>query len=170
MPGGEGSCTSNVHVHDPSRRAITLTRMDTQEEVIDSPTEWVAKHIQSYEETNGGTGHEWFGVTALLLTTRGRKSGKLRRTALYYGQDSDRYLIVASRGGADVHPAWYLNLTANPEVQVQIQADKFTARAHTAMAEEKPRLWKIMADHFPKYEEYQKGTDRDIPVVILERV
>ncbi len=161
---------SNVHVHDSLCRAITLTAMDTQEEVIDSPTEWVAKHIHSYEETNGDKGHEWFGVTALLLTMRGRKSGKLRRTALYYGQDSDRYLIVASKGGADAHPAWYLNLVDNPEVRVQIQADKFTARARTATADEKPRLWKIMADRFPKYEEYQKGTDRDIPVVILERI
>jgi deazaflavin-dependent oxidoreductase (nitroreductase family) len=145
-----------------------------QEEVFDSPEGWVADHIRGYVQTDGATGHEWHGVNALLLTTRGRKTGKLRRTALYYGpdrtSDGDRYIVVASNGGADSYPAWYLNLAETPEVQVQVQSDKFAATARAATAEEKPRLWALMAGLFPKYESYRQGTQRDIPVVILERV
>lgn len=143
--------------------------MTTNEQITNSPTGWVAAHIQDYLESDGEKGHEWYGVNALLLTTLGRKSGKLRRTALYYGQDEDRYLVVASNGGDADAPAWYLNLTANPEIQVQIKADKFTAIARIANPEEKPRLWKLMATLFPKYDEYQRNTQRDIPVVVIER-
>jgi deazaflavin-dependent oxidoreductase (nitroreductase family) len=142
----------------------------SQEEIVDSPTGWVARHVRRYVETDGRSGHKWNGRQTLLLTTRGRKSGKLRRTALIYGQDGDRYLLVASNGGARNHPFWYLNLTAQPEVQVQVGADKFTARARTAGAEEKPRLWRLMAAIWPDYDRYQKRTSRDIPVVIVERV
>lgn len=144
--------------------------MASQEEIVDSPTGWVARHVRRYVETDGRSGHKWNGRQTLLLTTRGRKSGKLRRTALIYGQDGDRYLLVASNGGARNHPFWYLNLTAQPEVQVQVGADKFTARARTAGAEEKPRLWRLMAAIWPDYDRYQKRTSRDIPVVILERI
>lgn len=144
--------------------------MASREEIVDSPTGWVARHVRRYVETDGRSGHKWNGRQTLLLTTRGRKSGKLRRTALIYGQDGDRYLLVASNGGARNHPFWYLNLTAQPEVQVQVGADKFTARARTAGAEEKPRLWRLMAAIWPDYDRYQKRTSRDIPVVILERI
>jgi len=142
----------------------------SREEIVDSPTGWVARHVRRYVETDGRSGHKWNGRQTLLLTTRGRKSGKLRRTALIYGQDGDRYLLVASNGGARNHPFWYLNLTAQPEVQVQVGADKFTARARTAGAAEKPRLWRLMAAIWPDYDRYQKRTSRDIPVVIVERV
>ncbi len=144
--------------------------MASREEIVDSPTGWVARHVRRYVETDGRSGHKWNGRQTLLLTTRGRKSGKLRRTALIYGQDGDRYLLVASNGGARNHPFWYLNLTAQPEVQVQVGADKFTARARTAGAEEKPRLWRLMAAIWPDYDRYQKRTSRDISVVILERI
>ena len=145
--------------------------MASQEEVTDSPTGWVAKHIRRYVETDGREGHEWRGVPTLLLTTRGRKSGKLRRTALIYGKDGEeRYLLVASKGGAPEHPSWYLNLTEHPEVEVQVGADKFAARARTADAQEKPRLWQVMASIWPDYDGYQKKTGRDIPVVIVERI
>ena len=140
-----------------------------QEEILDSPTGWVAKHVRRYVETDGRSGHRWNGRETLLLTTRGRKSGKLRRTALLYGRDGDRYLLVASNGGARNHPSWYLNLAAQPEVQVQVGADKFAARARTAGAEEKPRLWRLMVAIWPYYDRYQKRTSRDIPVVIVER-
>ena len=123
--------------------------MSNQDEVIDSPSEWVAKHIHDYVETDGETGHEWHGVNTLLLTTTGRKSGKQRRTALIYGKDGEDTIIVASRGGHPSHPAWYLNLTENPVVSVQIEADKFSARAHTATPEEKARLWPLMALIWP---------------------
>jgi deazaflavin-dependent oxidoreductase (nitroreductase family) len=141
-----------------------------QEEVLDSPTGWVARHVRRYVETDGRSGHRWNGRQTLLLTTRGRRSGRLRRTALIYGRDGDRYLVVASNGGARRHPLWYLNLTAEPEVQVQVGADRFRARARTADAGEKPRLWRLMAEIWPDYDRYQQRTSRDIPVVILERL
>lgn len=143
--------------------------MALEEEIVDSPVNWVAQHIRSYAESDGAKGHHWRGVNTLLLTTRGRKSGKLRRTALIYGQDGDRYIVVASKGGAQKHPAWYLNLAATPEVQLQVGAEKFTAHARTATAEEKPALWRLMTAVWPDYDSYQKKTKREIPVVVLER-
>jgi deazaflavin-dependent oxidoreductase (nitroreductase family) len=143
--------------------------MASQEEILDSPTGWVSRHIRRYVDTDGRSGHQWNGRRTLLLTTRGRRSGRLRRTALLYGRDGDRYLLVASNGGARSHPLWYLNLVAQPEVQVQVAADKFAARARTAGAEEKPRLWRLMTSIWPDYDRYQQRTGRDIPVVILER-
>jgi len=141
-----------------------------EEQVLDSPTDWVAKHIRRYVESDGAKGHIFYGVPALLLTTRGRKSGRLRRTALYYGRDGERYLLVASNGGSRQHPAWYLNLVANPEVEVQVEAETFRARARPADPAEKPALWAEMARIFPTYDSYQKKAERDIPVVIVERV
>lgn len=139
------------------------------DEVYDSPTGWVAQHIRSYVDTDGRSGHLWRGVPTLLLTTQGRKSGKWRRTALIYGQDGEDYIVVASRGGHAQHPSWYLNLRANPEVQVQVEADQFTAHARTASAEEKARLWPLMVSIWPAYDDYQEKTAREIPVVILSR-
>jgi deazaflavin-dependent oxidoreductase (nitroreductase family) len=144
--------------------------MAAREEVVDSPTGWVAAHIRRYVETDGESGHEWRrGVPTLLLTVRGRKSGKLRRTALIYGRDGDAYLVVASVGGAPRHPEWYQNLVEEPEVGLQVGAEKFRARARTADPEERARLWPVMAAIWPDYDEYQARTERDIPVVILER-
>ncbi|HEV8564594.1 MAG TPA: nitroreductase family deazaflavin-dependent oxidoreductase [Actinomycetota bacterium] len=139
------------------------------EKVFDSPRGWVADHIRRYVESDGEKGHRWHGANTLLLTTRGRKSGKLRRTALIYGRDGDRYFVVGSQGGAKKHPSWYLNLSENPDVEVQVGAERFSARARTATAKEKPKLWRIMAKIWPEYDTYQAKTDRDIPVVILER-
>jgi deazaflavin-dependent oxidoreductase (nitroreductase family) len=137
-------------------------------DVHDSPRGWVAEHIRSYVETGGRDGHLWRGVPTLLLTTRGRRSGTRRRTALIYGRDGDNYLVVASSGGAPRHPAWYLNLAADPEVEVQVLDDTFRARARTATAEERAALWRIMTSIWPSYDEYQTKTDREIPLVILE--
>jgi len=143
--------------------------MGKQDEIFDSPTGWVASHIHDYVETDGRSGHLWRGVPTLLLTTRGRKSGLRRRTALIYGKDGDNYVVVASRGGHAKHPAWYLNLVEDPLVDVQVGADKFSARAHTATAEEKARLWPLMVSIWPAYDDYQAKTERDIPVVVLTR-
>ncbi|MFJ6195425.1 nitroreductase family deazaflavin-dependent oxidoreductase [Micromonospora sp. NPDC092111] len=144
--------------------------MSTNEQVLDSPQGWVADHIQRYVETGGAEGHEWRpGVWTLLLTTRGRRSGKLRRTALIYGRDGDDYLVVASQGGAPQHPAWYLNLLADPAAEVQVGAETFAVRARTAEPGEKPRMWRTMTGAWPAYDEYQTKTDREIPVVVLER-
>jgi deazaflavin-dependent oxidoreductase (nitroreductase family) len=128
------------------------------------------EHVRRYEATDGAEGHEWQGTTTLILTTTGRKSGKERRNALIYQKFGDDYLIVASKGGADEQPAWYLNLVAHPDVRVQVQGDKFTARARTATPEERPEMWRVMAEVWPAYNDYQKKTDRQIPVVVLERV
>ncbi|GAA3447121.1 nitroreductase family deazaflavin-dependent oxidoreductase [Planomonospora venezuelensis] len=141
-----------------------------EDEILDSPTGWVARHIRSYVESDGARGHLYQGVPTLLLTTRGRKTGKLRRTALIYGGDGGRHLLVASNGGSAEHPAWYLNLVADPEVHVQVGAERFAARARTATAEEKAELWPIMAELFPMYDRYRAKTSRDIPLVILERI
>jgi deazaflavin-dependent oxidoreductase (nitroreductase family) len=142
----------------------------SDEEVHDSPSGWVAAHVHRYLESGGEEGHEWRpGVFTLLLTTRGRRSGLLRRTALIYGRDGDRYLVVASQGGAPHHPSWYLNLAADPEVDVQVGAERFPARARAATPEERPRVWELMASIWPDYDAYQRRTDREIPVVILER-
>jgi deazaflavin-dependent oxidoreductase (nitroreductase family) len=127
------------------------------------------EHVQRYADTDGEEGHEWQGANILILTTTGRRSGAERRNALIYGRKGDDYLIVASKGGAEEPPAWYLNLEANPEVQVQVLGDRFTARARTATPEEKPALWRQMAGIWPDYDSYQRKTEREIPVVVLER-
>ncbi len=144
--------------------------MAAEQEITDSPRDWVREHADEYLATNGEKGHIWKGAPTLVLITTGRSSGKQRRTMLIYGQDGDNYLLVASQGGAPDNPQWYKNLVANPEVQVQVLADRFNARARTATPEEKARLWPIMTAHWPAYDEYQTRTGRDIPVVILERV
>lgn len=127
------------------------------------------EHVDKYVETDGEVGHYWNDTTALILTTTGRKSGEERHTPLIYQEDEGRYLVVASKAGADEPPAWFLNLEAKPEVHVQVGADKFTAKARSASSDEKPPLWKKMTAAWPAYDEYQEKTDRDIPVVILER-
>jgi deazaflavin-dependent oxidoreductase (nitroreductase family) len=128
------------------------------------------EHVERYQETDGLVGHDWQGTTTLLLTTIGHKSGKRRTAPLIYRKQGDVYTVIASKGGADEPPLWYLNLQANPEVEVQVLGDKFTARARTATEEEKPALWKVMAETWPAYDDYQRKTDRTIPVVVLERV
>jgi deazaflavin-dependent oxidoreductase (nitroreductase family) len=129
-----------------------------------------AEHVERYQATDGREGHDWIeGAPVLLLTTTGRKSGEPRTTPLIYQPHDDAYLIVASRGGSDAHPAWYLNLESNPSVRVQVRGDKFAARARTATPEEKADLWPKMAAIWPGYDDYQERTRRDIPVVVLER-
>ena len=141
----------------------------SQNQVVDSPTPWVADHIRDYVESGGEKGHEWRdGVPTLLLTAKGRKSGVWRRTALIYGRDGANYVIVASKGGAEKHPQWYLNLTDNPDAEIQVGSDTIKVRAHTAEGEERARLWDAMAAVWPDYNNYQTKTDRQIPIVVLE--
>jgi deazaflavin-dependent oxidoreductase (nitroreductase family) len=129
------------------------------------------EHVERYRQTDGEEGHEWRpGVYTLILTTTGRRSGEPRPTPLIYGTHDGAYLVVASKGGSDEPPAWYRNLSENSDVEVQVVGDRFRARARTAGADEKPALWRTMAEIWPAYDEYQQRTDRDIPVVVLERV
>lgn len=128
------------------------------------------EHVRRYRETGGEVGHKWKrGSKILLLTTKGRKSGKPRTKPLIYEQDGDRYVIVASKGGAPKHPDWYRNLEKDPNVELQVLDDVFPARARTAEGHERERLWQLVNQQWPDYESYQKKTDRVIPVVVLER-
>jgi deazaflavin-dependent oxidoreductase (nitroreductase family) len=127
------------------------------------------EHVKRYVESDGAEGHDWQGTTVLILTTTGRHSGAQRSTPLIYQRSGEDYLVVASKGGADEPPAWYLNLQADPKVEVQVRGDRFAAHARTAAASEKPALWRTMAAAWPPYDEYQEKTNREIPVVVLER-
>jgi deazaflavin-dependent oxidoreductase (nitroreductase family) len=130
-----------------------------------------AEHVRRYRETDGEHGHDWRrGSSTLLLTTTGRHSGEQRTIPLIYGRSGEDFLIVASSGGSQEPPGWYENLKAEPEVHIQVLADKFTARARDATPDEKPEMWREMVDQWPPYDDYQRRTDREIPVVVLERV
>ena len=128
------------------------------------------EHVRRYRETNGDVGHSWReGSTILLLTTTGRTSGEPRTTPLIYAGDGDRYVIVASKGGAPDHPGWFKNIEKTPQVELQVKDDVFTANAHVAEGEERERLWRKANEVWPHYDEYATKTDREIPVVVLER-
>lgn len=128
------------------------------------------EHVDRYRATDGEEGYSWQrGTTILLLTTRGRRSGAERTTPLIFQPHGDDYLIVASRGGTDEPPGWYLNLQAEPDVQVQIRGEVFRAHARDATPDEKPEMWREMAAVWPDYDAYQERTEREIPVVVLSR-
>jgi deazaflavin-dependent oxidoreductase (nitroreductase family) len=142
--------------------------MASEEEILGPTTDWVARHHDRYVATDGADGHTWRGVPTLLLTTRGRRSGALRRTPLIYGRANGAYVVVGSRGGHDRHPAWFLNLRDEPAVTIQVGAEVGPARARVAAGEERERLWGEMAAIWPDYDRYQGRTEREIPVVVLE--
>src|SRR5918999_3511027 len=139
-------------------------------EVFDNPTGWVAAHIRRYVESGGARGHTFNGRDALLITTRGRRSGRLRRTALYYGRDGERYVLVATavRDGED--PSWYLNVLESPAVVLQVGADSFAGLARPAAADERARLWELMLGVFPKYAAYEREAGRPLPVVVVDAI
>ena len=144
---------------------------------LDLP-DWIKDHLSRYLATDGEDGYLWDAslgggtglVPTLLLTTVGRKSARLLTLPLIFGRSGPNYVVVASKGGAPTHPSWYLNLQANPEVKVQVKAEKFSARAHTADAAERALLWPVMVEIFAPYAKYQTKTDRQIPVVVLQPV
>jgi deazaflavin-dependent oxidoreductase (nitroreductase family) len=127
------------------------------------------EHVRVYRETDGERGYHWRGTTILLLTTTGHKSGQERTTPLIHRTDGDRWVVVASKGGAPDHPGWYKNLQADPEATVQVRGEVIPVRASTAQDSERERLWKLMTEVWPDYDEYQKKTDREIPIVVFER-
>ena len=120
-----------------------------------------------YRLSGGKLGGRIFGNPILLLNTTGRKTGRSRTTPLLYLPDGENMVIVASNGGAQKHPAWYFNLRSDPEVEVEIGDRKLQVRAQDAEGEEKQGLWKRLVAAYPGYANYQKKTDREIPVVIL---
>ena len=131
--------------------------------------DWVVDHMNRYLETDGKDGHIWRGVPTLLLTTLGRSSGEQRMLPLIYGKDGDDHIIIASKGGHADHPAWFLNLEASNGVSVQVAADKFSATAEVVEGADRARIWDMMAEIFPPYNDYQQKTERLIPVVRLRR-
>ncbi|TMM00921.1 MAG: nitroreductase family deazaflavin-dependent oxidoreductase, partial [Actinobacteria bacterium] len=114
------------------------------------------EHIDRYLATDGEEGHDWQGTQTLILTTTGRRSGQRRLHPLIYGRHGDDYLVVASKGGAPQHPAWYLNLDSNPDVEIQVKGDKMAAHARTATPDERAELWSIMTKEWPDYDRYQE--------------
>jgi deazaflavin-dependent oxidoreductase (nitroreductase family) len=128
-----------------------------------------AEHVRVYRETGGEHGYHWRGTTILLLTTEGRSSGEPRTTPLIHRVDDGRWVVVASKGGAPQHPAWYENLVANPEGTIQVLAEEIPVTPTTAEGEERARLWSLMVEVWPSYDEYQGKTEREIPVVVLTR-
>ena len=126
-------------------------------------------HQTVYVLTGGRLGHRLGRVRTLLLRTTGRKSGRQRTAALLYHLDGDRFVVVGSKGGSDTAPDWLLNLRADPDVEVQVGAERFPARARIATAAEHQRLWPVMAALWPDYDRYQAQTSRRIPLVIIDR-
>jgi deazaflavin-dependent oxidoreductase (nitroreductase family) len=123
--------------------------------------------VRQYETTGGKVGHDWNGTRCLILHTTGRKSGDTRKFALIYGRDGGDYVLVASKGGAPDNPGWYKNLVAHPDVKIQVWGEVIPVTARTGSPEDKRRVWPAMAKQWPGYDEYQAGTKRDIPVVLL---
>jgi proline iminopeptidase len=137
----------------------------------------MVEHANRYLSSGGTDGHLYkitqpgrleLTVPSLLLTTTGRKSGEKFIFPLFYGTDGDSYFVVASKGGAPQHPGWYRNILADPDVELQVGAARIKARARTATGAERARLWEKALDFWPPYADYQRKTEREIPVVVLD--
>ena len=126
-----------------------------------------AVHEFWYRLTGGLVGGRVGRAPVLLLTTTGRKSGRRRTTPLLYVQDGRDLVIIASNGGSDRHPNWWVNLRHDPRAEVQLGRERLSMRAEKASAEEKGRLWPLITGMYPQYDSYQRRTTREIPVVIL---
>lgn len=160
---------------------ITTSRCPFQERICPVPDfsqiEWIAKHIELYK-TDPEKAHMWDArpvggtgiLPTLLLTTRGRKSGKPRALPLIYGIDGDSYIIIASKGGMPNDPIWFLNLEANPECELMVGAKQVSARARVVEGKDRTRIWNLMAKIYPPYLAYQKATQRKIPVIALDPI
>ena len=137
---------------------------------------WIAQHVKLYLE-DPEKGHDWDStpiggpgvLPCLLLITRGRKTGNTIMLPLVYGQAGDAFVIIASKGGAPAHPAWYLNLLADPECAIQVRKERFRVNARTAQGAEREVLWQQQVEIYPPYNDYQlTAGERQIPVVVLE--
>src|ERR1700692_3197860 len=117
------------------------------------------EHVRVYRETGGQRGYDWRGTTILLLTTEGRTSGRSRTTPLIHRTDGDRWVVVASKGGAPANPSWFENLRESSNVTIHVRDEEIPVRATVASGEERDRLWKLMVEVWPAYDEYQARTD-----------
>lgn len=138
--------------------------------------DWIKNHLEEYAadpekarlfDASAVGGYP--DTPTLLLTTRGRRTGRVLTMPLIYGEFDGAYVVIASKGGAPAHPGWFHNLSAEPNVDIQVGAEKFAVTARVAEGDERARLWEEMAKIYPPYLEYQEKTDRVIPVVVLER-
>ena len=127
-------------------------------------------HAGVYRATGGKLFGRMGKSPILLLNTVGRKSGKKRTSPLLYAMDGEDFVIIASKGGASAHPAWYLNLRANPEATVEIGDREVQVEAEVADPEDKTRLWQKMVEMYPAYDTYQEKTEREIPLLVLRPV
>lgn len=143
-----------------------------EDSVTDSPLASVTDHVRRYLATDGEDGYLEGGTTNLVLTTTGRTSGRRRRTAVFFGRDADRLVLVASGAAAarERPPHWYRNLAATPGAEVQIRAEHFRVRAREAVGEEHERLWRLMTRQVPAYHHYARVTRYPIPIMVLKRV
>jgi F420H(2)-dependent quinone reductase len=135
-----------------------------------SPQQWVRDQVDLYERSGGTEGTTLQGAPVIIMTSLGAKSGKIRKTPLMRVEHDGRYAVIASLGGAPQHPVWYHNLRAHPEVELQDGPVKRTYQAREVTGEEKTQWWDRAVEAWPDYAEYQKKTDRQIPVLVLEPV
>ncbi|GAA3038096.1 nitroreductase family deazaflavin-dependent oxidoreductase [Streptomyces glomeratus] len=135
-----------------------------------SPTQWVREQVELYESSGGTKGTTLLdtGMPVIILTTLGAKSGKIRKTPLMRVEHEGRYAVVASLGGAPKHPVWYYNVTQHPTVELQDGAVRQEMTAREVTGEEKAQWWERAVAAYPPYADYQKKTDREIPVFVLE--
>jgi deazaflavin-dependent oxidoreductase (nitroreductase family) len=147
----------------------------TEEKIVTELPGWIASHIQLYRE-DPEKGHLWDSspvggpglLPTLLLSTTGRKSGRTSVLPLIYKKVGKGFVIIASKGGAPSQPAWYLNLVAEPDCEIQVAHDHFHLKARTAKGDERRELWEQLAEIYPPYNDYQAATTREIPVVVLD--
>ncbi|WP_369192813.1 nitroreductase family deazaflavin-dependent oxidoreductase [Streptomyces djakartensis] len=144
--------------------------MPLEGEYEPSPTEWVRKQVELYESSGGteGTTLQGTGLPVVILTSRGATSGKLRKTPVMRVEHEGRYAAVASLGGSPKHPVWYFNLRSHPHVEVQDGPVKKDMTAREVTGAEKAEWWERAVAAYPAYADYQKKTDREIPVFVLE--
>jgi deazaflavin-dependent oxidoreductase (nitroreductase family) len=143
-------------------------RVPIQGEYEPSPWKFVADQVALYEATGGAEGGTLEGKAVVILTTRGRRSGKVRKSPLMRVEHNGTYAVIASMGGAPRHPVWYLNLIASPTVTLQDGANVYEMTAREVHGDERARWWALAVDAWPAYDEYQARTNRRIPVVVLE--
>jgi deazaflavin-dependent oxidoreductase (nitroreductase family) len=142
------------------------TSTDNKEDILG----FMKDHIKRYLATNGEDGHLMNGFPCLVLTTTGKKSGEKRQAAVIYGQQGNNYVVVASKGGSDAPPAWFVNMEASKRAHIQVKDKKLDVKMRIAEGAERQQLWDMMAKIFPDYNNYQKSTQRQIAVCVLEPV
>jgi deazaflavin-dependent oxidoreductase (nitroreductase family) len=142
--------------------------MSTNADYLPGTSKRSNDQVATYEATEGEQAGDNRGVPVVILTTRGRKTGALRKAPLMRVTDGEKYAVVASLGGAPEHPVWYLNLLADPVVTLQDKSVRKRYRAHTASGDEREQWWARAAAVWPDYNKYQTKTDREIPIVVLE--